>query len=71
MKLDYNRHTRTFQVLTELSVYDSTPYCEVLPYGSVSVGDITLTRDAIAKLYFLSHSEPHMVHDGYVHKGNK
>lgn len=70
MKLDYNRHTRTFQMLlSELHVYDTTPHCEVLPYGEVRIGDIKLTRDAIAKLYFLSHSEPHTVHDGYMVKG--
>ena len=48
-----------------------TPHTEVFAYGAVRTGCITFTRNAIAKLYFLSHSEPHMFHDGYMVKGLK
>lgn len=47
------------------------PHVEVFPFGSVKVGCISFPREVIAKMYALSHSEPHVHQFGYMQKDPK
>lgn len=47
------------------------PHVEVFPYGEVKVGCISFPREVVAKMYALSHSEPHVYQFGYMQKDPK